>query len=87
MKTTYVAGWNQPGYLPEMDPAHLDSFDDAKRYIIDSIKCHEAEYGFDEQEDVAEELCHLAEDINLLDRPFEVLAVDGWVYWVMENVR
>ena len=31
--TYYVAGWNLPGCLPEMDPATLESEAEAKDFI------------------------------------------------------
>lgn len=80
----YVAMWNQPGCLPEMEPATFDTFDEAKRFVIDGIKDSEDIAAFAEDECTAESLCHLAEDVNLESGPFEVLAADGLVYIVEE---
>lgn len=78
----YVAMWNLPGCLPEMGRATFDTFDAAKRFIIAAIKDAEEVYGDGLDEDTAESLCHLAEDVNLESSPFEVLAADGLVYTV-----
>lgn len=34
----YTAGWNNPGYLPESEPAHFDTFDEAVRYLVDTVE-------------------------------------------------
>lgn len=81
----FIAGWNQPGYLPESDPEEFDTFDEAKRYIIDEIKRAEDDAGDSDDEELAEDLCALAEDINLESDPFSVLAPDGFAYWVTEE--
>ena len=79
MDTKYVAVWNIPGCLPEMEPMEFDSFDEAKRAIIDALK--EAEDGA-ETEAEAEKFCHLAEDVNLESGPFAAYAPDGYAYCV-----
>ena len=33
----YVAGWNVPGCLPEVDPAIFDNETDAIRYLSDTV--------------------------------------------------
>ena len=78
----YVAGWNMPGYLPVSDPECFASFDEAKAYIVDSIKSHEEDCAIVDEEDLATSLCHLAEDVNLESGPFETDPVDNTVYWV-----
>ena len=35
--TRFVAGWNMPGYLPEMEPAVFDHLGDAIAFLIDEI--------------------------------------------------
>jgi hypothetical protein len=77
----YAAGWNMPGYMPEMDVAHFDNFDDAKRYIIDEMLSVADSV---EDEDDAEEITNDAEDVNLESREFVYGPYDGYVYWVSE---
>lgn len=78
----FIAGWNQPGYLPESDPAEFDTFDEAKRYIIDEMLQLADEV---ESEDDAEEISGAAEDVNLESRPFTAGPFDGYVFWVVEE--
>ena len=33
----YVAGWNTPGYLPEMEPQEFDSAHDAVGFLCDAV--------------------------------------------------
>lgn len=33
----YIAGWNMPGYLPEIEPVEFDSFKEAKKYIVEEL--------------------------------------------------
>ena len=75
----FVALWNLPGCLPEMAPMEFETFDEAKRAIIDELKSRE-DQADDEEE--AEDFCHLAEDVNLESSPFAVYGPDGYAYEV-----
>ena len=33
----YIAGWNMPGYLPEVDPWVTDNYGDAVEYLLDEM--------------------------------------------------
>jgi hypothetical protein len=35
--STYVAGWNQPGYLPESEPEEFATFTEARNYLLDTV--------------------------------------------------
>lgn len=80
-KVHYHIGWNMPGYLPEMDPWMLTTAEDAKSSMIDAI-LFDAEHEADE--DNAETLSALAEDLNLAKVED---GWDGWTdrlhYWIM----
>jgi hypothetical protein len=78
----FVAGWNMPGYMPDSDPAQFESAEDARAYIIETIKRAEDEA---DTETLAEELCAFAEDINLESDEFSATGPDGLVYWVTED--
>ena len=81
MTKKYIAGWNQPGYLPETEPEEFDSFADAREYIAGEI---------DDQvevvDDIGEEMDDFAQEVR--DIPgdqdsFSLLGPDGYAYWVM----
>lgn len=78
----YIAGWNMPGCLPEAEPCGFATFDEAKRYIIEELKNMECTSGGYGDQDLAEEYCHLAEDVNLESGPFDTMVLDDYVYWV-----
>jgi hypothetical protein len=62
----YAVGNNVAGYSPECDVYVTDSFDSAKRALIDDI-LWSADYA--ETETIAEELAAAAEDVNLWSGP------------------
>jgi len=37
-KPKFVAGWNMPGYLPDVEPMEFDTSEDAMEYIRDEIR-------------------------------------------------
>ena len=81
-KPRFVAGFNQPGYMPDNDPAEFDNFDEAKRYILWWLN-HAEEYA--ETDDAATDLCHFTRAINLESGPFSIQAPDGYIYWVVRD--
>ena len=77
----YIAGFNQPGYLPESEPEEFDSFAEAREYIAEEI---------DDQvevvDDIGEEMDDFAQTVR--DIPgdqdsFSLIGPDGYAYWVM----
>lgn len=74
----YVAGWNQPGYLPDDEVAEFDTFDEAKRYIIGEIEYMSEDA---ETEEDSETYSSIAEDVNLESGPFSIMVGD-WAFWV-----
>lgn len=79
--TRWIAGCNMAGYMPEIEPAEFDNAEDAKQYIIDSVKRAEDET---EDETEAETLCGFAEDVNLQGDEFSAQCLQ-YVYWVRED--
>lgn len=76
----YVAGWNQPGYLPEMEPAWFDDFSSAADFIHDEMeRCVDSGWYEDEQR-----WDRLLEEVEMQDDCFEMAGPDGYVYWVQE---
>lgn len=85
MAEKFIAMWNMPGCLPEMEIVafELDDFDGAKRYIIDALKEQEDNA---ETEEEAETFCHEAEDVNLESGLFTTgVMPDGYVYSVVRG--
>ena len=35
--SSYIAGWNMPGYLPETDPETFDTLADAAEYLRETL--------------------------------------------------
>lgn len=66
LPTYYAVGHNVAGYMPECDVVVFESFDDAKRYLIDEM-LRAADYA--ETETIAEDLTNSAEDVNLWSSP------------------
>jgi hypothetical protein len=68
----YVAGWNMAGYLPEMEPCHFLTHEEARRFLIAEI-LDRADYlgesEFDEDKDRADAAAAIAEDVNLWSGP------------------
>lgn len=78
---TYTAGCNVSGFMPDTEPQDYDDFDNAKRAVIQWIKWEE---DCVETEEEAEELCALAEAINLESGEFNYPCL-GKRYWVEYN--
>lgn len=52
----YIAGFNQPGYLPDSDPVDFDDFDDAQSYIVDELD-NAADIAYNSDDDLAGQDC------------------------------
>jgi len=82
----YIAGWNQPGYLPESDPATFDDFADAKGYILDEMQNYSDEL-FESEEEATGGKADDVEQAGINAQhergPFEVRA-GGYVFWVVK---
>lgn len=78
----FIAGYNQSGYLPTSTPEQFESFDEAKRFVIGELLLLADQYGDACSEDYAEQLTHIAEDVNLESAPFCTPVVAGYVWWV-----
>lgn len=86
MMTHYHAGWNMPGYMPEMDASYpYESAEDAKEGMIDDLLRHADQADMVDDHNNAETLSSLAEDLNLSDVSN---GWDGWTdelhYWIEE---
>ena len=81
----YVAGWNLPGCLPEMEPARFESEDTAKEFIKDELNQIE-----DEQiqvvarvQDVEEHFTDLVQWLQAQEAPLSFYdTVSGLSFWI-----
>jgi len=80
---TFAVGWNTPGYLSDGEPIECETFDDAKRCLIDEL-LHDADNASTERK--AEDLAAMAEDVNLWSSPdwietteHDCLSVRYWI--------
>lgn len=72
------------GFMPVWGPDTHETFDEAKRDIIEWIKRAEE---WAETEEAAESLCAFAESVNLESGPFRLQGPDGRQYWVELNSK
>lgn len=82
----YVAGWNMPGCLPEMEPARFETFEEARDYILDELDdCLDA--CDDESNPDLEGEWQTERDATAIETgPFNTMPCpDGYVYWVMDS--
>jgi hypothetical protein len=81
----FHAGHNTPGYLPEADVETFETFEDAKRYMIEYMD-KEGDFFFDyegsEGKDLADELSGEMEDLNLDNGPEWGTIVGNVSYWI-----
>jgi hypothetical protein len=97
--TVWIAGYNMPGYMPDNEPAECESFDEAKAHIIFMMKQFEDDCGdytankevsgediAEEQEALATEYCHGAEEVNLQSGEFYGRFGD-YVFWVTKDTK
>lgn len=78
----YIAGFNQPGYLPESDPEEFDSFKDARDYLVQEMRL--ALEADDENEIDDGNVEDFAAELYAETGPFSALGPDGYAYWVTE---
>lgn len=92
-ETKFVAGHNVPGYLPDCEPMECETFDEAKRALIEEM-LHEADIAGQcetpEGDNRADELAGAAEDVNLWserdrdmrDHGRESITVGGYEWFI-----
>ncbi|WP_163831995.1 hypothetical protein [Spartinivicinus ruber] len=81
---TYLAGWNVPGYLPEVEPATFSTHSEALDYIKDEIKQHiDLLIDSGQREQIAPNLKSLCclENCPKEGKPVAVFFAD-YVYWI-----
>src|SRR5690606_17527438 len=82
----WLVGHNMPGYLPDSTPTEHETFDEAKRALIEDMLFH-ADYAPD---DTADELANAAQDVNLWserdsdmrDYGRQSISAGGFEWWI-----
>lgn len=77
----YTAGWNQPGYLPEMDVEEFDDFDEAAEFLYDNLDLNLSNNVDETDAAIRTNLAGLKHYIDQ-GRAFSYLALDGYAYWI-----
>ena len=73
----YITTCNTPGFMPDDEPQQWDTFDAAKRGLIAQILHDADDYGTCGEDDLADELAGVAEDVNLWSEPGSVSVPRG----------
>lgn len=76
----YVAGYNMPGYLPDVEPAEFAEFATAREYIAAELREAADLYAPDEYAPAIE---RAADEVDNASEPFNITAA-GVAYWVVE---
>lgn len=79
----YVAGWNQPGYLPDEDVSTFETFEEARSFIADEMQVFADDEYESGRDDESEEAVQAGIEIPKFSGPFQIEA-GGWVFWVVK---
>ena len=81
---TWTAGWNEPGFLPESEPATFDTWEEARASIEEEIRGAADAAADDEayEQEYATTIASVQATELDVDQAFDV-ECDGWVYWVL----
>lgn len=84
----YIAGWNMPGCLPEMEPAEFKTFEEAKQYVVDELEACLDACDDESDPDLIDEWATEEASARLETGPFETFPCpDGYVYWVIPAAK
>lgn len=94
----YTAGFNMAGYLPEVDPVEVDTFEEARDYILSELDEHLSiidftldsapEESLEEDVELMEEaetrkaINYAKEAVASWDSAPATIQVSHWVYWI-----
>lgn len=78
----YIAGHNQPGYLPESEPQVFDTFAEAHEYQIETLKVVTETLMYEDDPKPWDEFLT---QLRSYSGPFEIEAPDGYNVWVTED--
>lgn len=79
----YVAGWNQPGFLPGNPPDWFETFEEARGYIVHELQVVQiATYDSTLRAMIGVSIGRTRHETE----PFD-LELNGYVYWVMEAIE
>ena len=77
----YTAGWNMPGYLPEMEPAAFATRDEAVEFLRDEFRILENQMEADE---CGGGLATVRDCLSRIDAGHSVVMFDNYHYWIEE---
>lgn len=82
----WIAGWNQPGCLPDSDPADFDTRLEAVEYMISEFERLASAEGAPDTDEIAEEYeaaaIFLREHDADVDGDWNTTLSDGYVYFI-----
>lgn len=76
-KPRFVAGWNNPGYMPDSEPEEFATFDDALEHIRGEVLYH-----VNTESDKSQSMDAFDTQLGDLKDVFELTGPNGVVYWV-----
>ena len=86
MADKYVAGWNMPGYMPDMDPAEFETCADAREFLASEFERVADALDEGSENDLPEDLDTLheaAKHLRSLKNDAEYGQTIGqWHYWI-----
>ena len=85
-KAKWTAGWNMPGFLPDMTPETFDSFEEARSWVIIELKNDEDYVNGDDLDSVHRAM----RELEAYEGPGEwgeTVTINGltWAYWITQN--
>lgn len=82
----FIAGFNQPGYLPESEAQEFDDRDEAMAYLVDEYERNlenDDEFSDAEIDEAVEKFKeHVSENAEVT---FSYLGIDDYAYWLVEE--
>jgi len=94
----YYAGWNMPGYLPEMEPFRSNNPTGVVDFLCDEMLRQRAEADYDESvvdrsdwengwEEIIDEVSKYGSDLGWRGNgDWGAYAPDGYYYWITEEM-
>lgn len=87
---SYIAGYNQPGYLPDSEPIVFETLEDAVSFLVEELMSLADYYAEGDDEETADALEDDAKELETMklaerDLPFEYLTSAGEVFWIVKG--
>lgn len=87
MAKLWTAGFNRPGYLPEMEPMEPDSFGVAARFIVEELELEAERQAESDNDSAAEECDSLIRDLMDAAKAGSEWSgrAAGYEWWIKES--